>query len=43
MMKSQEEIKKLEISVASGGMVTTINGEKKLVKLDIKEEVVDPK
>lgn len=44
MMKSQEEIKKLEISAASGGgmVKATINGEKKLLALDIKEEVVDP-
>lgn len=44
MVKTQEEIKQLEVEASvGGGMVTArINGEHRLVSLQIKPEVVNP-
>ena len=44
MMKAQEELKqKTVVATAGGGMVTVIaSGDKRILEVNIKEEVVDP-
>lgn len=44
MAKMQEELetKELETSVGGGAVTVKVNGKKEIVKISIKEEVVDP-
>ena len=44
MQKMQEELetKELESSVGGGAVTVKVNGKKEIVKISIKEEVVDP-